>query len=297
MRLLAKFRNRRRAPSQPPTASRPKTPRSHRWFWFCAATSVAALLGLFFWFTSARLLKEPIVFDHGPRDAAFVSAFGPIVGAEFTDGNKVQLLVNGVEFFPAMLQAIREAKKTITFETYIWAPGKISDDFITALSERARAGVKVHVLVDGMGTLKFKDEDAERMRDAGVEFLKYGREHWYEVKPNINHRTHRKLLVETTTRDALVKLIEQFVRDGGKGWGTDPYGVSKAALNALSRILAVELADRAIKVNSTCPGWVRTDMGGRNAPRSVEDGGASVLYGVTTTETGGVFRDGRRIPF
>jgi cardiolipin synthase len=120
---------------------------------------------------------------------------GPLVGAEFTGGNRVQLLVNGDEFFPAMLKAITEAKKTITLETYIWAPGRISEDFITALRERAKAGVKVHVLVDGMGTLKFKDDDRERLREAGVQFYKYGREHWWQIKPNINHRTHRKILV------------------------------------------------------------------------------------------------------
>ena len=107
---------------------------------------------------------------------------------------------------------------------------------------------------------------------------------------------HRKLLSDPAlTRDRLVEELHAFVRGGGKGWGTDAYGVSKAALNALTRILARELADRSIKVNATCPGWVRTDMGGRNAPRSVEDGAASVLFGVTTSETGGVFRDGRRI--
>lgn len=106
--------------------------------------------------------------------------------------------------------------------------------------------------------------------------------------------THQDLLRDPAlTRDKLVEEIHAFVRAGGTGWGTDAYGVSKAALNALSRILARELP--AVRVNSTCPGWVRTDMGGRNAPRSVEEGGASVLFGVTTTETGGVFRDGRRI--
>ncbi len=108
--------------------------------------------------------------------------------------------------------------------------------------------------------------------------------------------THRALLADPAlTREALVEEMHAFVRGGGKGWGTDAYGVSKAALNALTRILARELADRSIRVNATCPGWVRTDMGGRNAPRSVEEGAASVLFGVTTTETGAVFRDGRKI--
>lgn len=107
---------------------------------------------------------------------------------------------------------------------------------------------------------------------------------------------HARLLADPDlTRDALVAAMHEFVRSGGKGWGTDPYGVSKAALNALTRVLATELAPRGIRVNSTCPGWVRTDMGGRGAPRSVEQGAASVLWGVTATVTGGVFRDGKRI--
>lgn len=108
---------------------------------------------------------------------------------------------------------------------------------------------------------------------------------------------HARLLADPAlTRDALVDHVRAFVRDGGRGWGTDAYGVSKAALNTLTRILATELAPRTIRVNATCPGWVRTEMGGRGAPRSVEEGAASVLFGVTATETGGIFRDGVRIP-
>lgn len=100
---------------------------------------------------------------------------------------------------------------------------------------------------------------------------------------------HRALLADPAlTRDALVDVVRGYR-------GADAYGFSKAALNALTRILARELAERGIRVNSTCPGWVRTDMGGRNAPRSVEIGAASVAFGVTATATGKVFRDGREI--
>lgn len=111
-------------------------------------------------------------------------------------------------------------------------------------------------------------------------------------------RAHQKLLADPgLTREALVALMHDFASSDGKHWGTESYGVAKAALNALTRILATELADRQIKVNSTCPGWVRTDMGGRNAPRSIEEGAASVLFGVTATQAGAVFRDGQRIAF
>src|ERR1043166_5392121 len=128
-------------------------------------------------------------------DPSFANAMGSITGAEFTVGNSIRTLVNGDAFFPSMLQAIRGAQHTITFENYIWSTGYISNQFIDALSERARAGVKVHALLDGMGGLKFKHSDRQRLRDSGVEFYIYGREHWWEVKPNINHRTHRKLLI------------------------------------------------------------------------------------------------------
>lgn len=164
-------------------------------FWLMLTIGVVIVASTFFWITSAKILGEPVEFNYSPRDAVFAETIGPLLGAEVIGRNSVETLVNGDAFFPSMLKAIREAKKTITFETYIWSSGKISEQFIAALSERARNGVKVHVLVDGMGTLKFEHADRNRLKSAGVEFYTYGREHWYQIKANINHRTHRKLLI------------------------------------------------------------------------------------------------------
>jgi NAD(P)-dependent dehydrogenase (short-subunit alcohol dehydrogenase family) len=83
----------------------------------------------------------------------------------------------------------------------------------------------------------------------------------------------------------------------GMGAGTPAYSVSKAALNALTRILAAELRGDGILVNSVCPGWVATDMGGPGG-RPVEDGAASVMWAVLLPDdgpTGGFFRDGRPV--
>jgi cardiolipin synthase A/B len=192
--LLHKMRNfhRRTRAKSPADASRS---RDRRWFWGSIVGGTALLLAAYFWFTSARILNEPIHIDYGPLDASFANAMGPLTGADFTRGNAVQTMVNGDGFFPAMIKAISEAQKTITLETYIWTSGYISNQFIAALTERARAGVKVHVLIDGLGSLKLNRSDRERLREAGVELHVYGREHWWQVKPNINHRTHRKLLI------------------------------------------------------------------------------------------------------
>jgi NAD(P)-dependent dehydrogenase (short-subunit alcohol dehydrogenase family) len=82
------------------------------------------------------------------------------------------------------------------------------------------------------------------------------------------------------------------------GAGTPAYRISKAALNALTRTLAAELEGTGIKVNAMCPGWVRTDMGGPSATRSVEEGADTAVWLAMLPEdgpTGGFFRDRQRI--
>ena len=103
---------------------------------------------------------------------------------------------------------------------------------------------------------------------------------------NVSERERGFLSNPKLTRDALVEHMKT---------AGDDYSLSKAALETLTKLLASELAPRKIRVNATDPGWARTDMGGRGAPRSVEQGAASVLFGVTTAETGSITRDGRRI--
>ena len=101
--------------------------------------------------------------------------------------------------------------------------------------------------------------------------------------------------------DALVATYLSDLESGAAkraGWPS-AYSVSKVALNALTRILARELEPRGISVNSVCPGWVRTDMGGPSASRSIPVGARSIVLGVTLPEgaTGGFYRDGKRIPW
>jgi carbonyl reductase 1 len=110
------------------------------------------------------------------------------------------------------------------------------------------------------------------------------------------------------SRDGLVALVNRFVREVAagthekSGFPSNAYRVSKVAMNAYVRILARELLSdpRAIKVNAACPGWVRTDMGGRSAPRSPEEGAKTPVWLAMIGEggpTGGFFRDEHAIPW
>lgn len=166
-----------------------------RRFWLFISVFVVFAIGGYFWFTSAKILGEPVQLSYDAGDARFPGTMGPLLGAEFSTGNRVTTLVNGDQFFPAMLEAIRSARHTVNLETYIWTSGKISNEFMEALIDRAQHGVAVNVLADGMGTLKLDDKDQDRMKAAGVDFIMYGRENWWDIKPSINHRTHRKLLI------------------------------------------------------------------------------------------------------
>ena len=127
-------------------------------------------------------------------DQQFLRSMSVLLGPPLIDGNRVETLLNGDQIFPSMLQAISGAKQTIDFETYIYWSGEIGKRFAEALSERARAGVKVKVLVDWLGSQKMDEDAIKAMTDAGVDFRKYRPLRWYNLG-RVNNRTHRKLLV------------------------------------------------------------------------------------------------------
>ncbi len=127
-------------------------------------------------------------------DPQFVRTMGVMLGPALLSGNRVQALVNGDEIFADMLQTIRGAQKSITFEMYIYWRGTIGDEFTAALAERARAGVKVHVLIDALGSQKIEEAVIERMKRAGVRVELYNPVRWHTLA-RMNNRTHRKIMV------------------------------------------------------------------------------------------------------
>ena len=156
-------------------------------------TCVAVLLVLNFT-AGEKKIQYQIPRLYSTADPQFERAMGSLLGPGLLQGNEVVELLNGDQIFPPMLQAIRSAQHSITFETYIYWSGDIGQQFADALSERARAGVHVHVLLDWVGSAKIEDSFLTEMKDAGVEIEKFHEPKWYDLA-RLNNRTHRKLLV------------------------------------------------------------------------------------------------------
>jgi NAD(P)-dependent dehydrogenase (short-subunit alcohol dehydrogenase family) len=165
--------------------------------------------------------------------------------------------------------------------------------------ERARAQVaadfgRLDVLVNNAGILydtwqRAVDADLAQVREA-LETNTFGA--WSMVQaflPLLKRSRHARVVNVSSEAGSLARM----------GGGTPAYALSKAALNALTRMLAAELRPEGILVNAVCPGWVATDMGGSGG-RPLAEGGASVVWAATLPDdgpTGGFFRDGRALPW
>ena len=144
--------------------------------------------------TSAKKVKRELGHLYGTDDPQFVRAMSTMLGPALVGGNRVESLYNGDMIFPAMLSAINSAQRSVTFETYIYWSGQVGRDFADALAGRARAGVKVHVLIDAVGAATIDRAAFDGMKEAGVEIELFRPVRWYTLG-KLNHRTHRKLLV------------------------------------------------------------------------------------------------------
>ena len=165
--------------------------------------------------------------------------------------------------------------------------------------ERARARVsadfgRLDVLVNNAAVLydtwqHAVDADLAQVRQA-LETNLFGA--WNMVRafvPLLRRSRHARVVHVSSEAGSLAAM----------GGGTPAYSLSKAALNALTRMLAAELRDERILVNAVCPGWVATEMGGRGG-RPVAEGATSVVWAATLPDdgpTGGFFRDGRPLPW
>jgi cardiolipin synthase len=158
-----------------------------------AAATIAVIITLFF---SVGRRPGRLVPTQAPAVDApeFLAAVAGTAGAPLRKGGTIHLLNNGVEFFPALLQAIRAAKRTITFTVYIWEAGQVSDQVSAALIERATAGVEVRVLLDSMGSLHAPSHTIDAMKKAGVKVetfrpLRLGK------LTRFHQRNHRRAIV------------------------------------------------------------------------------------------------------
>jgi cardiolipin synthase len=141
-----------------------------------------------------KQIHYEIEHEFAVEDPQFLRSIAPLLGPEILPGNRITTLHNGRDIFPAMLAAIRGARETITFETYIYWSGDIGRQFSEALCERAQAGVKIHVILDAVGCGKIETKYLDEMKAAGVQVERYHPLNWYTLA-RINNRTHRKLLV------------------------------------------------------------------------------------------------------
>lgn len=159
-----------------------------------AATAVvsgaAAILVARNFFETERKVRKLIRTDYSVDDPEFYRTMSQLLGPGMLNQNNITILQNGAEIFPAMLGAIRSAKRTITFENFVLQEGSVAWEFAEALAERARAGVKVHYLQDALGCDCLHGPIFDLLERAGVEVEIFRFLHLTRM----NFRTHRKLL-------------------------------------------------------------------------------------------------------
>jgi cardiolipin synthase len=125
---------------------------------------------------------------------AFVRAAEALTSAPISTGNEAELLINGDQIFPAFLETIARAERTINLLTYVYWRGDIAREIAAALCRRAAEGIEVNVLLDAVGSAKMEPRVLRELRDSGVCVARFRPPRPYAVR-RLNNRTHRKVLV------------------------------------------------------------------------------------------------------
>ena len=165
--------------------------------WIALVSIALTLLAVFVYANvvpGEKKIERQVERLYDVADPQFRRALSVLLGPDVLEGNSVRLLRNGDEIFPAMLAAVRAARRTVCFETFIYWSGEIGQAMAEALAERARDGVKVHVLLDWAGSMKMDRRLLETMQQAGAKIERYHRPRWTHLR-RLNNRTHRKVLV------------------------------------------------------------------------------------------------------
>ncbi|HEY5036287.1 MAG TPA: phospholipase D-like domain-containing protein [Chthoniobacterales bacterium] len=187
---------------QPAPMARRRQKHNAKWWeletleWFAVVLAFLGIVAVFcVFFIRRHVLAFHIPHTFAVSDPAFFGSGLALADPVPLGGNKIELLQNGDEIFPAMLAAIHGARKTVNFEAYIVYSDKIGHAFRDALCERARAGVQVRVLLDGIGSSwKFDNSDARMLKNAGCKFAYYHPLLSWRID-RTNRRSHRRVMV------------------------------------------------------------------------------------------------------
>jgi len=163
-----------------------------QWGW---AAGAALLAGFTFLATPAEQSPQfGLEHQFAVADPEFLATMTGATGERPIEGNGIAILNNGDEFYPAMLDAIRQASASVTIEAYIYWDGEIGKEVAAALAERARAGIPVKILLDAVGSATIGEEILRTLEGGRCQVAWYNPLRWYSLG-RLNHRTHRKSLI------------------------------------------------------------------------------------------------------
>lgn len=164
-------------------------------FWYIAITCILLVVGYLFLVLFQPSLKYRIATQPAAIDSkGFLRVLEALTDAKVRSATSIDVLPNGENFYPAELEAIKNAQHTINLEAYIFKRGRLTEQVIPALVERARAGVKVNVLLDAVGSMALDKDTFRDLIAAGGKMQWYHPLRWYSWD-RFNNRTHREMLI------------------------------------------------------------------------------------------------------